>query len=92
MGKRRLPGKTAKCSVLSGLALAALLSPVAQAAMGLRLTDDSRRNVVPGLAGQPQLLTPGNNVLTYYIAPERTGAPLQAGAYLAHINFRLSYE
>ncbi|UAN52431.1 MULTISPECIES: hypothetical protein [Serratia] len=45
-----------------------------------------------GLAGQPQLLTPGNNVLTYYIAPERTGAPLQAGAYLAHINFRLSYE
>lgn len=60
--------------------------------MGLRLTDASRRDVVPGLAGQPQLLTPGNNVLTYYIAPERTGAPLQAGAYLAHVNFRLSYE
>ena len=24
--------------------------------------------------------------------PERTEAPLQAGAYLAHVNFRLSYE
>lgn len=60
--------------------------------MGLRLTDASRRDVVPGLAGQPQLLTPGSDVLTYYISPERTGAPLQAGAYLAHVNFRLSYE
>lgn len=60
--------------------------------MGLRLTDAAHRDVVPGLAGQPQLLTPGSNVLTYYIAPERTGAPLQAGAYLAHVNFRLSYE
>lgn len=60
--------------------------------MGLRLTDASHHNVVPGLAGHPQLLTPGNNVLIYYIAPERTGAPLQSGAYLAHVNFRMSYE
>ncbi|WP_422527498.1 fimbrial protein [Serratia fonticola] len=60
--------------------------------MGLRLTDAARHDVVPGLSGQPQLLTPGNNELTYYIVPERTGAPLQAGAYLAHVNFRLSYE
>lgn len=60
--------------------------------MGLRLTDASHRNVVPGVPGQPQLLTPGSDVLTYYIAPERTGAPLQAGAYLANVNFRLSYE
>lgn len=60
--------------------------------MGLRLTDASHRDVVPGVSGHPQLLTPGSDVLTYYIAPERTGAPLQAGAYLAHVNFRLSYE
>ncbi|MBC3250174.1 type 1 fimbrial protein [Serratia fonticola] len=60
--------------------------------MGLRLTDASHRDVVPGVSGQPQLLTPGSDVLTYYIAPERTGAPLQAGAYLANVNFRLSYE
>jgi type 1 fimbria pilin len=60
--------------------------------MGLRLTDAAHHDVVPGLSGQPQLLTPGNNELTYYIAPERTGAPLQVGAYLAHVNFRLSYE
>lgn len=60
--------------------------------MGLRLTDAAHRDVVPGLQQHPQLLTPGSNVLTYYITPERTGAPLQAGAYLAHIDFRLSYE
>lgn len=60
--------------------------------MGIRLTDVSHRNVIPGLPGRPQLMTPGNNVLTYYIVPERTGAPLQAGAYLAQVNFRLNYE
>ncbi|WP_174508667.1 fimbrial protein [Klebsiella oxytoca] len=60
--------------------------------MGIRLTDVSHRNVMPGLPGQPQLMTPGNNVLTYYIVPERTSAPLQAGAYLAQVNFRLNYE
>lgn len=60
--------------------------------MGLRMTDGAQHDVMPGLAGKPQLLTPGSNLLTYYIMPERTGAPLQAGAYLAHVNFRLSYE
>ncbi|AHG22485.2 hypothetical protein Z042_24900 [Chania multitudinisentens RB-25] len=60
--------------------------------MGLRLTDAQNHNVMPGVAGRPQLLTPGSNVLTYYIMPERTGARLQAGTYLAYINFRLSYE
>ncbi|WP_447885404.1 fimbrial protein, partial [Serratia fonticola] len=35
MEKRRLPGKMAKYSVLSGMVLAALLTPMAQAATGL---------------------------------------------------------
>ncbi|RDL14335.1 hypothetical protein DFO62_12945 [Serratia fonticola] len=72
MEKRRLPGKTAKCSVLSGLALAALLSPVAQAAMGLRLTDDSRRDVVPGV---------GRTAAVADTWQQRTDLLYRAGAY-----------
>ncbi|HDV9907153.1 TPA: type 1 fimbrial protein [Klebsiella oxytoca] len=60
--------------------------------IGLRLTDAFHHDVLPGLQGRPQLLTPASDELTYYIAPERTAASLQAGAYLAHVNFRLSYE
>ncbi|MDK9637844.1 fimbrial protein [Enterobacter hormaechei] len=60
--------------------------------MGLRLKDSERQNVILGQKGKPLLLTPSSNVVTYYIAPERTRAALQAGTYNANINFRLSYE
>ncbi|VEI61915.1 Uncharacterised protein [Serratia fonticola] len=38
------------------------------------------------------LLIPGRNELTYTVTPERTRAPLQAGAYWAQLNFGLSYD
>lgn len=60
--------------------------------LGLRIKDDKRQDVILGQKGKPLLLTPSSNVVTYYIAPERTHAGLRAGAYSANVNFRLNYE
>ncbi|MEL5596584.1 fimbrial protein [Serratia ureilytica] len=60
--------------------------------IGLRLQDADRQNVILGQKGKPLLLTPSSNLVTYYIAPERTRNELRAGAYYANVNFRLSYE
>ncbi|MBT2372349.1 fimbrial protein [Pseudomonas fluorescens] len=70
----------------------ALLQAAGVGGMGLRMTDQDRRDVGLGLRGQPLLLNPGNDLLTYYIIPERTAAPLQAGVYNALVMFRLNYE
>jgi hypothetical protein len=42
--------------------------------------------------GAPLLLTPGQNALTYFVMPERTLAPLQAGTYWAQLNLGLGRE
>lgn len=60
--------------------------------VGLRFTDSADSELVPGEQAKPQFLAPGSDVLTYYITPERTAAPLKPGAYFASVNFRLSYE
>ncbi|WP_426509625.1 fimbrial protein [Serratia proteamaculans] len=60
--------------------------------VALRLTDALGRDVRLGERGAPLLLTPGQSVLNYRVMPERTRAPLQAGAYSAHVDFRLSYD
>ncbi|MGB8666255.1 MAG: fimbrial protein [Serratia inhibens] len=60
--------------------------------IGLRLLDEQLRDIRLGERGPKQLLTPGLATLTYTIAPERTAAPLQAGAYRATVDFRLSYD
>lgn len=60
--------------------------------MGLRLTDSTQRDMVLGQPAKPVFLTPGSDVLTYYITPERTADMLEAGVYFASVNFRLSYE
>lgn len=60
--------------------------------LALRLSDDRHNDIYPGSRGRPLLLTPGQNSLTYYITPERTRAPLQPGAYLARVDFRLNYD
>lgn len=60
--------------------------------MGLRMTDIAGRDVRLGERGQPILLVPGQDALTYTVRPERTRAPLQAGAYRAQVDFRLSYD
>ncbi|CAI1528024.1 fimbrial protein [Serratia proteamaculans] len=60
--------------------------------IGLRLVDSQQRDVRLGSRGTPQFVSPGDDVLVWYVAPERTRAPLHAGAYRATVNFRLSYE
>ncbi|AYO39786.1 fimbrial protein [Serratia sp. P2ACOL2] len=60
--------------------------------IGLRLLDEQLRDVRLGEPGPSQWVTPGLATLTYTIAPERTAAPLQAGAYRATVDFRLNYD
>lgn len=60
--------------------------------LALRLTDRLHRDVRLNSEGHPLLLDPGGNTLFYYIAPERTAAPLVAGAWQALIHFRLNYD
>lgn len=60
--------------------------------VALRMTDPRGRDVRLGSRGEPLLLAPGQNVLTYTVTPERTSAPLKVGAYWAQLNFHLSYD
>ncbi|CAI0729104.1 Type-1A pilin [Serratia rubidaea] len=60
--------------------------------LGLRMLDAAGQDIRLGFRGKPQFLTPGQDVLTYRVMPERTAAPLQAGAYHSQINFRLNYD
>ena len=60
--------------------------------LGLRLLDERGRDVRLGARGQALWLTPGQNALRYTVAPERTAAPLAAGAYRAVVDFKLNYE
>jgi type 1 fimbria pilin len=60
--------------------------------LGLRLQDDQGRDVRLGDRGAPLWLVPGDNVLTYRIAPERTSATLLPGRYQSLLNFHLSYN
>lgn len=69
-----------------------LLQVQGTSGLALRVTDKLGRDIRLGSRGASLLLTPGDNQLTYTITPERTIAPLQAGAYQAQVNFGLSYE
>ncbi|MEN4175247.1 fimbrial protein [Serratia marcescens] len=69
-----------------------LVKLVGVSGIGLRVTDAAGRDARLGERGAPLLLEQGNNVLTYKVAPERTPAPLRAGAYAATIDFRLNYD
>ncbi|MBO1503376.1 type 1 fimbrial protein [Serratia proteamaculans] len=60
--------------------------------LGLRLLDSQKRDVRLGSRGAPQLLTPYNDQLTYYVVPERTRAALAPGAFRASVDFRLNYD
>jgi type 1 fimbria pilin len=60
--------------------------------LGLRLSDEQGHDVRLGDRGRPLLLTPGQNVLTYTVTPERTSAKLVAGNYRSVVDFNLSYD
>lgn len=60
--------------------------------LGLRLLDAVGEDVRLGSRGKPLWLMPGSDTLTYFVAPERTAAPLRAGSYQAAIDFSLFYD
>lgn len=60
--------------------------------LALRMNDTFGRDIRLGSRGAPLMLAVGQDTLDYIVTPERTRAPLQAGAYSAQLNFRLNYE
>ncbi|MGH8463748.1 MAG: fimbrial protein, partial [Pseudomonas sp.] len=60
--------------------------------IGLRLTDALRRPIELNKPSRPWFVQPGDSMLTYYVVPERTSAPLRAGAFQAYINLYLTYD
>ncbi|WP_373417542.1 fimbrial protein [Serratia liquefaciens] len=60
--------------------------------VALRMEDSLGRDIRLGSRGAPLLLAVGQDRLDYIIKLERTRAPLQAGAYSAHVDFRLNYD
>ncbi|OKB64581.1 fimbrial protein [Serratia marcescens] len=60
--------------------------------LALRITDAQGRDVRLGERGRPLALAMGQNTLSYTVTPERTRAPLRAGAFSAYVDFRLSYD
>ncbi|WP_392389201.1 fimbrial protein [Erwinia persicina] len=60
--------------------------------VALRMVDSLGRDIRLGSRGAPLLLAAGQDSLDFIVTPERTRAPLQAGAYYAHVDFRLNYD
>lgn len=60
--------------------------------LGLRMLDGQGRDVRLGDRGAALALTPGQNALTYTVAPERTATRLTSGSYRAVVDFHLSYD
>ncbi len=60
--------------------------------IGLRLRDAAGKALSPGVRSQPQFLTPGDGVLYFSLAAERTPASLQAGNYNATLDFQIHYQ
>ena len=56
------------------------------------IQDAGKRLLEASKEREPLLLTPGQEALSYSVAPERTAAPLMAGAYRATVDFRLNYD
>ena len=60
--------------------------------IGLRLFDAKEVPISPDIASAAQFLIPGNNVLTYGVAVERTVEKFQEGNYRSVINFMVNYD
>jgi len=69
-----------------------LLAANGVSGMGLRLTDSYGRSVQFESKDAPQLLSTGQDTLTYILATERTSAPLHAGSWHALLNIGLEYN
>ena len=60
--------------------------------VALRVTDAQHNDIPPGQRSVPQFLTPGSNVVVYYVNLERTSAPLTVGHFQAVANLFLEYD
>ncbi|MFN3070519.1 fimbrial protein [Serratia sp. J2] len=60
--------------------------------VALRMVDQLGRDIRLGSRGAPLMLAVGQDQLDYVVKLERTRTPLQAGAYSAHVDFRLNYD
>lgn len=60
--------------------------------IALRMTDSRGHDVRLGSSGVPQLLTPGENALTWMVQAERVPGPLTPGSFRAIANFEMSYD
>ncbi|WP_270655262.1 fimbrial protein [Enterobacter bugandensis] len=60
--------------------------------VALRITDDHNRDIRLGSRGLPQLLTPGDNTLTWTVVAERVLGKMVPGMFRAIANFTLSYD
>lgn len=69
-----------------------LISVRGASGIALRMKDALGRDIRLGSRGAPLMLAAGQDALDYVVTPERTRAPLQAGAYSAHVDFRLNYD
>lgn len=62
------------------------------AGIGLQITNHQGKEIKFGEKSVPELISPGQNILTYYVHPVRTSEKLQAGAYRSTISFQITYE
>ena len=69
-----------------------LIKVVGAEGFGLRLLDVQGNDVRLGRTAPAWFVSPGDSQLTYYIRPERTAAPLRAGAFRASLNVNLAYD
>lgn len=60
--------------------------------LGLQITNPKGKEIAFGEYSEPQLISSGQNILTYYVAPIRVAEKLQAGAYRSVISFQITYE
>lgn len=60
--------------------------------LGLQITNPKGKEIAFGEYSESELISTGQNILTYYVAPVRIAEKLQAGAYLGVICFQIMYE
>lgn len=69
-----------------------LVKVIGVSGVGLKVSDENRHALAPGVTSKYRLLDPGQNSLTFYITPQRTSAPLIPGELWSHIYLSLKYD
>ncbi|CAI1247076.1 S-fimbrial protein subunit SfaG precursor [Serratia quinivorans] len=60
--------------------------------LGVRILDTLRKDIRLGNRSAPLFIMPGEDVLTYFVMPERTSSQLETGVYQANMDFRMNYD